>query len=83
MSLIFYTFHPIFLFSEEQAKGGWKQQRAGYTLWDKDWRDGIRSQLGARELNKQICKRKKNKLEPLQSTPSERAHKQITVAKYK
>lgn len=56
---------------------------AGYTLWDKERSEEIRSQLGARELNKQICERKKNKLEPLQSMPSERAHKQITVAKYK
>jgi hypothetical protein len=75
----------MFLFSEEQVKGGWKQQRwgfstvAGYALWDKEWSKEIGSQLGTRELDKYICERKKNKLEPLQMTPSERAHKQICI----
>jgi hypothetical protein len=50
---------------------------AGYTLWDKERRDEIRSQLGMKKTDKQIQERKKNWQEHLQSMPSERALKQI------
>jgi hypothetical protein len=33
---------------------------SGYTAWDKERNDGIRSQLGMRKLDKQIYDRKKN-----------------------
>jgi hypothetical protein len=34
---------------------------AGYTLWDKERSDKVRSQLGMRKLDKQIHERKKER----------------------